>query len=110
VLLLLAPGADTWTTLPSVGDEQYVAVDTAGNLYAIASGAVMKLAPGSDNWTGLPGMPPFIDPMGLAVDARGNTVYVTDHPGSRAPGLGSLFGIWHPKDDAQGFVLKMPAG
>jgi hypothetical protein len=55
-------------------------------------------------------MPPFIDPMGLAVDARGNTVYVTDHTGSRAPGGGSLFGIWHPKDDAQGFVLKMPAG
>ena len=53
---------------------------------------------------------PFIDPMGLAVDPRGNTVYVTDHTASRAPGGGSLFGIWHPKNDAQGFVLRMPAG
>jgi hypothetical protein len=72
------------------------------------------LAPGSDNWTalpGLPGLPSFVDPMGLAVDTRGN-VYVTDHLGSRALGGYGLFGfdIWQPKDDAQGFVFKLPAG
>jgi DNA-binding beta-propeller fold protein YncE len=55
-------------------------------------------------------VPPFVDPMGLAVDPRGNNVYVTDHLGSRAPGGGSWFGIWHPKDDAEGFVLKLPGG
>jgi DNA-binding beta-propeller fold protein YncE len=108
-LLKLAPGSDTWTTLPSAGSGRFAAVDTAGNVYVIAGG-VLKLAPGSDRWTQLPGMPPFIDPLGLAVDPRGNNVYVTDHLGSRAPGGGSLFGISHRKDDAQGFVLKLPAG
>jgi DNA-binding beta-propeller fold protein YncE len=108
-LLKLAPGSDTWTTLPSAGSGRFAAVDTAGNVYVIAGG-VLKLAPGSDRWTQLPGMPPFIDPLGLAVDPRGNNVYVTDHLGSRAPGGGSLFGISHPKDDAQGFVPKLPAG
>jgi DNA-binding beta-propeller fold protein YncE len=115
----LAPGSDTWTRLPSAPDnsgdtfstgEQDVAVDAAGNVYMITSRIVMKLAPGSDNWTPLPGVPPFVDPMGLAVDPRGNNVYVTDHLGSRAPGGGSWFGIWHPKDDAEGFVLKLPGG
>jgi hypothetical protein len=43
--------------------------------------------------------------MGLAVDNRGN-VYVTDHVGSRV--TGEVF-PWD-KDDAQGFVLKLPAG
>jgi DNA-binding beta-propeller fold protein YncE len=85
--------------------EQTVAVDAAGNVYMIASRAVLKLAPGSDTWTPLQGAPPLVDPMGLAVDTRGN-VYVTDHVGSRATGGGLP---WE-KDDPQGFVLKLPAG
>jgi DNA-binding beta-propeller fold protein YncE len=113
-LLRLAPGSDTWTRLPSASDhsgdtfssgEQTVAVDAAGNVYMIASRVVLKLAPGSDNWTELQGAPPLVDPMGLAVDARGN-VYVTDHVGSRATGGGLP---WE-KDDSQGFVLRLPAG
>jgi streptogramin lyase len=113
-LVRLAPGSDTWTRLPSAPDnsgdtfssgEQDVAVDAAGNVYMITSRVVMKLAPGSDTWTALQGAPPFVDPMGLAVDPRGN-VYVTDHLGSRATGGGLP---WE-KDDAQGFVLKLPAG
>jgi hypothetical protein len=51
----------------------------------------------------------FVGPLGLAVDPNGSNVYVTDHTGYRAPGGGSWFGIWHPKDDAEGFVLKLPA-
>jgi sugar lactone lactonase YvrE len=114
-LMRLAPGADTWTKLPSATDnsgdtfstgEQDVAVDADGNVYMIASRVVMKLAPGSDNWTTLPGAPSFVDPMGLAVDPRGDSVYVTDHVGSRATGSGLP---WE-KDDAHGFVLKPPAG
>ena len=116
-LLRLAPGSNTWTALPVAPDnanfstgEQNVAVDTAGNVYVITSEGVLKLAPGSDNWTALPGVPRFVDPMGLAVDPSGNNVYVTDHLGSRAPGGGSWFGIWPMgPDDAQGFVLKLPA-
>ncbi len=118
-LLRLAPGSDTWTRLPSAPGnssegfstgEQDVAVDTAGNVYVITSNGVMKLAHGSNTWTELPGGHRFVDPLGLAVDPRGENVYVTDHLGSRAPGGGSWFGIWHPQDDAQGFVLKLPAG
>ena len=111
-LLKLAPGSDTWTKLPSAGDEHGVAVDPAGDLYVITSGdagGVMELAPGSNSWTALPTPYRFIDPMELAVDARRN-VYVTDHTGYRAPGGGSFFGVWHPKDEAEGFVLKLPAG
>jgi sugar lactone lactonase YvrE len=113
-LVMLAPGSATWSRLPSTPDhsgatfssgEQTVAVDAAGNVYLIASRAVMKLAPGSDTWTQLQGVPPLVDPMGLAVDTRGN-VYVTDHVGSRATGGGLP---WE-KDDTQGFVLKLPAG
>jgi DNA-binding beta-propeller fold protein YncE len=113
-LVRLAPGSDAWTRLPSVPDhsgdtfssgEQTVAVDAAGNVYMIASRAVLKLAPGSDTWKELQGVPPLVDPMGLAVDNRGN-VYVTDHVGSRA--TEEVF-PWD-KDDAQGFVLKLPAG
>jgi DNA-binding beta-propeller fold protein YncE len=115
-LMRLAPGSDTWTMLPSTSDnsgdtfssgEQDVAVDASGNVYMITSRLVMQLAPGSDNWTALPGAPSFIDPMGLAVDPRGNSVYITDHLGSRAPAGGLPF---FSKDDAQGFVLKLPAG
>jgi DNA-binding beta-propeller fold protein YncE len=120
-LLRLAPESNTWTRLPSAPDnsgdtfstgEQDVAVDTAGDVYVITSRSVMKLAPGSDNWTALPGLPSFVDPMGLAVDPRGNSLYVTDHTGDRASGGGGLFGfgIGQPKDDAQGFVFKLPAG
>ena len=114
-LMRLAPGSDTWTRLPSAPDnsgdtfstgEQDVAVDAAGNVYMITSRIVMKLTPGSDNWTALPGVPPLLDPMGLAVDPRGNSVYVTDHLGSRATGGGLP---WE-KDDAQGSVLKLPTG
>ena len=116
-LLRLAPGSNTWTALPVAPDnanfstgEQNVAVDTAGNVYVITSEGVLKLAPGSDNWTALPGVPRFVDPMGLAVDPSGNNVYITDHLGSRAPGGGSWFGIWPMgPDDAEGFVLKLPA-
>jgi hypothetical protein len=115
-LLKLAPGSDTWASLPSPADnsgkglssgEQDLAVDTAGNLYVYTghAGGVMKLAPGSDTWTDLPGAPPFIDPLGLAVDTRGN-LYVTDHLGSRATGSTPL---WED-DDAEGFVLKLPTG
>jgi len=112
-LLRLAPGSNSWTRLPSTTDnsgdtfssgEQDVAVDAAGTVYMITSRTVMKLAPGSDNWTTLPGHPPLVDPMGLAVDARGSSVYVTDHTGSRATGSGLP---WE-KDDAQGYVLKLP--
>jgi hypothetical protein len=71
----------------------------------------MKLAPGADNWTALQGTPPFVDPMGLAVDPNGTNVYVTDHVGSRAVGGGSWFGIWPMgPDDAHGLVLKLPVG
>jgi DNA-binding beta-propeller fold protein YncE len=111
-LLRLAPGSDTWTKLPSAGNEHGVAVDPAGNLYVLTSGdagGVKMLAPGSNSWTALPRPYRFLDPMGLAVDARRN-VYVTDHTGYRAPGGGSFFGVWHPKDDAQGFVIKLLAG
>lgn len=114
-LLKLAPGSDTWAELPSPTDnsgkglssgEQDVAVDTQGNVYIYTghAGGVMRLAPGSDTWAELPGAPPFIDPLGLAVDTRGN-VYVTDHLGSRATGS---VPFWED-DDAQGFVLKLPA-
>jgi hypothetical protein len=65
----------------------------------------MKLAPGSNTWTPLQGAPRFIDPLGLTVDTRGN-VYVTDHLGSRATGSN----LPSEKDDAQGLVLKLPAG
>ncbi|WP_051574541.1 NHL repeat-containing protein [Mycobacterium sp. URHB0044] len=112
-LLKLAAGSNTWTTLPSAAPSQTsVTVDITGNLYVLAlgdTGGVMKLTPGSDNWTELPGAHRFVDPMGLAVDTRGN-VYVTDHAGSRAPGGGSFFGLWQPKDDAEGYVVKLPAG
>jgi len=119
-LMRLAPGSNTWTRLPSATDnsgdtfstgEQDVAVDAAGNVYMISSRTVMKLAPGSDTWTPLAGVPPLVDPLGLAVDPSGANVYVTDHLGSRAPGGGSWFGIWPMgPDDAQGFVLKLPTG
>jgi DNA-binding beta-propeller fold protein YncE len=116
-LVRLAPGSDTWTKMPPAPDNSYkglstgeqdVAVDTVGNVYVFTglAGGVMKLAPGSDSWTELPGAPRFIDPLGLAVDPGGNSVYVTDHLGSRATGGGLP---WE-KDDAQGFVLKLPAG
>ena len=114
-LMRLAPGSNTWTRLPSIDDhsgdtfstgEQDVAVDAAGNVYMIASRQVMKLAPGTNNWIALPGAPSLLDPMGLAVDAGGTSAYVTDHVGSRA--TGSLL-PWE-KDDAQGFVLKLPVG
>lgn len=114
-LLRLAPGSSAWTDLPLPPDnnaanlssgEQDLAVDTVGNLYAITSTdtrGVWKLAPGSQIWTPLPGAPQFIDPLGLAVDTRGN-VYVTDHVGSRATGSALP---WEG-DDARGFVLKLP--
>jgi DNA-binding beta-propeller fold protein YncE len=116
-LLKLAPGSNSWTTVTSAPDnfgasfstgEQDLAVDPAGNLYAITSTdtqGVWKLAPGSDTWTPLQGAPPLMDPLGLAVDTRGH-VYVTDHLGSRATGAGLP---WED-DDAHGFVLKLPAG
>jgi sugar lactone lactonase YvrE len=113
-LLRLAPGSDSWVRLPSAPDhsadtfssgEQTVAVDAAGNVYMIATRAVLKLAPGSETWTALPGAPSLVDPLGLAADTRGN-VYVTDHVGSRATGSGLP---WE-KDDAVGFVLRLPAG
>lgn len=110
-LMKLAPGADSWTILPSAGAEQYVAVDTAGNLYVTTlgdTGGVLRLAPGSDSWTELPGRHRFVDPQGLAVDTHGN-VYVTDHTGARQPD--TLFGTWQvTPDDAKGFVLKLPTG
>ncbi|SPM27017.1 Mycobacterium terramassiliense ORFan, partial [Mycobacterium terramassiliense] len=40
------------------------------------------------------------------VDPSGNSVYVTDHVGSRATGGGLPW----MGDDAQGFGLKLPAG
>jgi hypothetical protein len=58
----VAPGSNTWTALPVAPDnshanfstgEQNVAVDTAGNVYAITTAGVLKLAPGSNNWTAL---------------------------------------------------------
>jgi DNA-binding beta-propeller fold protein YncE len=113
-LMRLAPESNTWTRLPSAPDhsgdtlstgEQDVAVDAAGNVYMITSKVVMKLAAGSDNWTALPGLPPFVDPMGLAVDPRGNSVYVTDHTGSRS----TEENLPWQKDDARGLVLKLPA-
>jgi DNA-binding beta-propeller fold protein YncE len=119
-LMRLAPGSNTWTALPQARDnsgdtfstgEQDLAVDAAGNVYMITSRTVMKLAPGADNWTPLQGTPPFVDPMGLAVDPSGTNVYVTDHVGSRAVGGGSWFGIWPMgPDDAHGLVLKLPVG
>ena len=108
-LLRLAPGSDTWTQLPSPGRQQFVAVDTAGNVYVIRSGdmSVVKLAPGSRGWTELPGGHRFVDPQGLAVDTRGS-VYVTDHTGDRAQ---AFFFSWAVgQDTAQGFVVKLPAG
>lgn len=115
-LAVLAHGSDTWTTLPSVKDnsgdtlstgEQDVAVDSAGNVYMIASRTVMKLAAGSTNWSPLPGTHQLIDPLGLAVDPSGVNVYVTDHTGSRA--RETIFGKWKVgDDDAYGFVLKLP--
>jgi DNA-binding beta-propeller fold protein YncE len=118
-LLRLAPGSQTWTrlaTLPENASHNFstseadLALDAAGNVYVMSSDGVMKLAPGSNEWTELPGGHRFIDPLGLAVDPSGNNVYITDHQGSRAPGS-SVFGIWHiGKDDAQGFVLKLPSG
>jgi sugar lactone lactonase YvrE len=114
-LLKLAAGSDTWTELPSTaGYEEFVAMDMGGNLYTVMPGDpsnVMKLAPGSSSWTALPGVPSFVDPMGLAVDPHGHYVYIADHTGSRAPGGGLLFGKWPiMKDDARGFVLKLPTG
>lgn len=116
-VLRLAPGSDAWTQLPPAPDnsgkglssgEQDLAVDSAGNLYAFTglAGGVMKLAVGSDTWVDLRGAPPFIDPLGLAVDPGGNSVYVTDHVGSRATGGGLPWA----GDDARGLVLKLPAG
>ena len=109
-LLKLAPGSDTWVKLPPTGRQQkYVAVDTAGNLYAIVSGGgVVRLAPGSKNWTEVPGGHRFVDPLGLTVDTRGN-VYVTDHTGSRQQGGGAMLPNW-PPDNSHGFVLKFPTG
>ncbi|OBG38851.1 hypothetical protein [Mycobacterium sp. E3198] len=116
-VLRLAPGSDAWTQLPPAPDnsgkglssgEQDLAVDSAGNLYAFTglAGGVMKLAVGSDSWVDLRGAPPFIDPLGLAVDPGGNSVYVADHVGSRATGGGLPWA----DDDARGLVLKLPAG
>jgi DNA-binding beta-propeller fold protein YncE len=114
-LMKLAPGSNTWTRLPSAADnsgdtfstgEQDVAVDSAGTVYMITSRVVMKLAPGANNWAALPGASTFLDPMGLAVDPAGKSVYVTDHVGSRATGEELPW----MKDDAAGFVLKLPTG
>jgi DNA-binding beta-propeller fold protein YncE len=116
-LVRLAPGSDTWTRMPPAPDNSYkglstgeqdAAIDNAGNVYIFTglAGGVMKLAPGSSTWTELPGSPRFVDPLGLAVDPGGKYVYVTDHTGSRATGSGLP---WE-HDDAQGFVLKLPAG
>lgn len=118
-LMRLAPGSQSWTALPPALDnngaplrtgEQDVAVDARGNVYVIASAGtpgVWKLSPGSDNWTPLQGAPPFVDPLGLAVDPAGNSVYVTDHTGERAQA--TVFDVWTVgSDDAQGFVLKLP--
>jgi sugar lactone lactonase YvrE len=96
-------GLASFTKLPSAGPEDYVAVDTAGNVYVTAggnTGGVKRLARGSNSWTELPGaagMVGFRSPGGLAVDTRGN-VYVTDDlgPGEHA--------------DGQGVVLKLPTG
>jgi len=106
-LLKLTPGSDTWTKLPSGGNEEFVAVDTAGTVYVIRSGGgEMKLAPGSGEWTEVPGNHRFVDPQGLAVDNRGN-VYVTDHTGDRQPA--TVFGRWSIfKDNSHGFVLRLP--
>ncbi len=110
-VMRLSPGSNTWTRLPSPGNEEYVAADTAGNVYVMTlgdTGGVMRLAPGSSDWTELPGAHRFIDPQGLAVDTHGN-MYVTDHTGARPPD--SLFGIWPVgQDNALGFVLKLPVG
>jgi DNA-binding beta-propeller fold protein YncE len=117
-LLKLAPGASTWTTLPAPPNdqrasfstgEQDIAVDGTGALYVRTSTdtqGVWKLAPGSTTWTPLRGAPTLIDPLGIAVDAQGRNVYVTDHVGSRA--TGSELPWQH--DDAEGLVLKLPAG
>jgi sugar lactone lactonase YvrE len=98
LLLRLAAGSNDWTELPGAGVQQYVAVDTTGNVYIVTSGdtgGVMKLAPGSNNWTEVPGVSGFRAPGGLAVDTRG-TVYVTDNltPGDSANG--------------EGLVVKLP--
>jgi len=65
-------------------------VDASGNVHMIASRVVMKRRASST----------------LAVNPSGNSVFVTHHVGSRAT-AGLL--PWE-KDDAQGFVPKLPAG
>jgi serine/threonine-protein kinase len=98
-LLRLAPGSEVWTPLPSAGAQQYVATDTADNVYVTtggATGSVMRLAPHANAWTELPAMQGFSAPGGLAVDTHGN-VYVTDN---LTPGRGA---------DGHGLVVKLPA-
>jgi streptogramin lyase len=97
-LMKLAAGSDNWEPLPSAGVQQYVASDTAGNIYVITAGdagGVTKWATGTHSWTELPAVQGFRAPGGLAVDARGN-VYVTDN---LTPGQGA---------DGHGLVVKLP--